>query len=881
MGDTRPLAGVRVCELSIAIAAPTCGKYLAYFGADVVKVESPQNPDVIRLVGRDTGAALGEFNAGKRSVGLDLKTAGGREAMRRLLAASDVFLTNYTAPAIARLGLTYDEVAEARPDIVYAALPGFGSDPAAPYYDFVAWGPNQAPLVGLEGLTGYPGEDPAGIATISYPDYSSGVHAVAAVLAELRRRAATGAGSCIDLSQMEATVSLLGPLVLAHQRTGAVPGPTGNRATGIAPQGVYPCAGVDRWVAISVADDDRWRALARVAGHPQWATDERLATVADRQRHHDLADEVVGGWTAAHTMAEVAAWLQAAGVAAAPVADNEALTVDPQLATRHFWALAPNVRVGPDLFTGVPVRLSSTPGCFASAGPPFAEHTVDVLRDVCGYDQGEVDGLVAAGAAHLPSVDPTEPTDRPWRQWLRVALPDLDWEAVAAEAPAPSTGPAVPADGGRPTEPVAPGGAGARPDGATAGPPVDGTTPATSGPAAPPVLDDPDLALSGLRVVAVAGPELAQAVRIFAGLGAEVTLVEPPGGGRLRTQPSEGVGPGLWHAAFAGGCGSVVVDLDAPGGAARFADLAAGADVVLDATPPRWLDDRDAGYAAVSARNPSLVWTSVTPFGRGGPRRDWQGSDLVAWAGSGVLYTTGHPGSPPVVPGGQALLADHIAAANAAAGTLVALAARARTGEGQVVDVSMQEATVAVACETGVPAYVSDLQHRPRQGNRRPLLRPWGLYACRDGWASIVILQPAHWDALAAWMHERCGNETCTEPIFRELLTRVEVPDLLDSWAEELAATYTKAELFVEGQRRGVPVTPVTTVADLLADAHLAATGFWLDVVDGDLGPVRLPGPPWRLPGRAWRTAPAPALGAPASRSPAPGASPVPGPPSS
>jgi len=129
-----------------------------------------------------------------------------------------------------------------------------------------------------------------------------------------------------------------------------------------------------------------------------------------------------------------------------------------------------------------------------------------------------------------------------------------------------------------------------------------------------------------------------------------------------------------------------------------------------------------------------------------------------------------------------------------------------------------------------------------------------------DGWASIVILQPAHWDAIAAWMHERCDNETATEPIFRDMITRVQAPELMDTWAEELSATYTRAELFEEGQRRGVPVTPVTTVADLLADRHLDATGFWVDVDDPELGSVRLPGPVWRLDGRQWRSAPAPTL---------------------
>ncbi len=830
----RPLQGIRVVELSIAIAAPTCGKYLAHFGADVVKVESARNPDVIRLLARDTGSALGEFNAGKRSLGLDLKSEGGREAVRKLLANSDVFLTNYTAPAIAGLGLTYDEVREVRPDIVYAGLPGFGARRDAPYYDFVAWGPNQAPLVGLDALTGVPGGDPAGIATISYPDYSSGVHAVVAVLAELRRRARTGQGAYIDLSQMEATVSLLGPLVLAHDRTGVTPGPAGNRRPGLAPQGVYACRGDDRWVAVTVVDDERWEALCAVAGHPEWAGRAEWSGVEGRLAHHDEIDAAISAWTAGHSAVEVAAWLQEAGVAACPVLDNEALVVDEHLGDRRFWALAPHPRVGLDLFTGIPLHLSRADAALASSGPPFAEHTRAVLGEVCGYDAAAIDALVAAEAAFEPSVDPNEPSERPWKGWARVAMPWLGWTEATPAPTAP----------GPPAPSVAPG--------ALVG--EDAAAEEAAG------------SCAGLEVVALGGPEIGQAVRILVGSGARVTIVEPPGGGALRRAeagdlPSGSTLPGLWHEAFAGGTSSEVLDLSDPTDAARFVELAAGADLVLEAAAPGLLSAMGIDHDVVRARNERLVWASITPFGRSGPRSHWQGSDLVAWAASGVLYTTGHPDTPPLVPGGSALLAGHMASLNALAGALVALAERDRTGQGQLVDVSMQEAVVAVACETGVPIYLADQQHRPRQGNRRPLLRPWGLYACKDGWVSIVILQPGHWDAIAAWMNERTGNDVALDPVFRDLMTRVETPELLDGWAEELTATYTKAELFAEGQARGVPVTPVTTVADLLADPHLAATGFWHTSASADGTQVRLPGPPWRIAGRPWTYGAAPPVG--------------------
>ncbi|MGZ0215848.1 MAG: CoA transferase, partial [Acidimicrobiales bacterium] len=159
-----PLAGLRVFELGIAIAAPNCGQKLASYGADVFKVESLGNLDVVRLLGSawakddpemsrilsDTSPYLPEMNAGKYSVGIDLKNEEGLKVALRLLAQCDVFLSNISAAAVVRLGLDYEAVKQINPNIIYTQLPGFGSDPELPYYHSLAWGPNQSPLVGLD-----------------------------------------------------------------------------------------------------------------------------------------------------------------------------------------------------------------------------------------------------------------------------------------------------------------------------------------------------------------------------------------------------------------------------------------------------------------------------------------------------------------------------------------------------------------------------------------------------------------------------------------------------------------------------------------------------------------------------------------------------------
>ena len=229
MVDERVLSGIRVCEMSIAVAAPSAGRYLAYHGAEVIKIESRVAPDVARLFGSawarddeladvfyDTSPYLPEMSGGKKSVGLEVKDPDALAALRAVIATCDVFLSNLTADALARLGLSATELRAADPRLIHVAMPGFGVDPSLPYHHFRAFGPNQAPLVGFDALTGEAGEEPAGIATIAPPDYIGGMHALMGILTALEQRDTTGDGSTIVVSQMETTVSLLGPFLLDH-----------------------------------------------------------------------------------------------------------------------------------------------------------------------------------------------------------------------------------------------------------------------------------------------------------------------------------------------------------------------------------------------------------------------------------------------------------------------------------------------------------------------------------------------------------------------------------------------------------------------------------------------------------------------------------------
>lgn len=435
----RALDGVRVFELGIAIASPSCGRYLAYHGAEVFKVESPTNPDVVRLLGsawlredteraaawEDSSPYVPEMNADKKSVAVDLKTDGGLDAATRLVAQCDVFIANYTARSLADFGLDYAGVAAINPNIVYVQLPGFGVDPDMPYYSFVAWGPNQAPLVGLDEMTGHAGREPAGIATVAPPDYLSALHGMNFVLAGLEQRDQTGQGVHVDVSQFEATIGLLGPFVMEHDLTGVSQSRIGNRSLWHAPEGVYPSCVDERWIALSVDSDEAWDAFCAVVDETEGlGADERFATAAGRLTMIDELDDALAAITARYDNADLAARLQDAGVTAHIVATNEDLLQDEHIKRSGYYQIRPGTRFKRDLFSGNPIRLSDHPGDNVGAGPRLGEHTAEVLTDVAGLDAAAVEQLMA----NKEAFDVTEPdlvVERPWDPWAHILFGEV------------------------------------------------------------------------------------------------------------------------------------------------------------------------------------------------------------------------------------------------------------------------------------------------------------------------------------------------------------------------------------------------------------------------------------------------------------------------
>lgn len=311
-----PLSGIRVLDFGHIVAGPFCVRLLADLGADVVKVETAtrQGRTGARRGQRNTGnngrtPHLFHINRNRRSIDLNLKTERGLAVARRLVAAADILVENFSAGVMERLGLGYRELAAANPRLIYATMASFGQ--TGPRRGWTGMNVNLQAASGLMLATGAEGDPPIGISN-SWNDYIGGLHAAIAILGALAERRKSGKGRHLDVSQFEGSVAMIGSLLFASAVTGKPPARLGSRSPAAAPQGCYRCAGEDQWCAISVQSDTQWQKLRSLLGGEQ-----PYATLADRLAHHDAIDAAIERWTSALAPAEVERRLTVQGIPAA------------------------------------------------------------------------------------------------------------------------------------------------------------------------------------------------------------------------------------------------------------------------------------------------------------------------------------------------------------------------------------------------------------------------------------------------------------------------------------------------------------------------------------------------------------------------------------
>lgn len=392
--------GVRVIEFCRVLAGPACTKYLADYGAEVIKIETAANPDTIRswspykdgIPGVNRSTTFAMFNTGKLSVTLDLTKPAAVSLAKRLVAKADVVVENYTPSVMKKWGLSYDDLKRVNPRLIMLSVTPQGQ--TGPYSLQPALGIELGASAGYLSFIGRPNREIIQ-PFIAFPDIIAVCMGITALVGALLHRRRTGEGQYIDLSMLEASLPTLGPSLLDAQANGREPQPMGNRSLYAAPQGVYRCKGEDRWCAISVLNDGEWGGLVKGMGDPQWTSDPRFATMLGRKRNEDELDRNIENWTTHHTAAEAISLLQAYGVAAAVVQKGADLAKDPQLEHRNSYELVEgHPEIGPH-YTVAPAFVLSQSKYSLRAAPCLGQDNEYVFTRILGLSDEEFIELIA------------------------------------------------------------------------------------------------------------------------------------------------------------------------------------------------------------------------------------------------------------------------------------------------------------------------------------------------------------------------------------------------------------------------------------------------------------------------------------------------------
>jgi benzylsuccinate CoA-transferase BbsF subunit len=398
-----PLSGIRVVELGWAAAGPLVGTYLASHGADVIHLESSTALDPFRstyppfkdnVVGPDRAAMFSFYNAGKRGVTLDLKQPQAVELALRLVATTDVVIESFPAGTLARRGLTVDAMRAAKADLVILSSCNQGQ--TGPHAQHPGYGSQLTALAGFTQLLGDPERTPV-ILYGPYIDYIAVGYGVIAILAALDRRARTGTGCVIDLSQYEAGLQFMAPALLEHDANGTIPTRAANRDRVAVPHGVYPTSEPDSWIALSVWDDDEWARLREALGDPEWSRDAALATAEGRRAREAWLDERIAEWSRRQPRERAVARLRSKSLRASEVRSIGELFREPQLVERHAWRTAAHPVIGDVRLMAPPFVLSDSAQGPQTAGPLLGQHNEEVFRGIVGLGAEEYAGYAAAG----------------------------------------------------------------------------------------------------------------------------------------------------------------------------------------------------------------------------------------------------------------------------------------------------------------------------------------------------------------------------------------------------------------------------------------------------------------------------------------------------
>jgi crotonobetainyl-CoA:carnitine CoA-transferase CaiB-like acyl-CoA transferase len=392
------LSGLRVLELGSTVAAPFCGRLLADFGAEVVKVE-PFEGDTVRTMGRHRdGDSLyaASILRNKRLIAIDLSKEKGRSIVRQLARISDVLIENFRPGRLEHWGLGYEALAESNPGLVMVRISGYGQ--TGPYRSRPGYGVTCEAVSGLRELTGDPDRPPARVA-VSLTDEVTALYAAFGALMALLRRQQTGRGQVVDAALYEAAFSLIEPHVPAYGALGVVATRAGARLPDNAPNNLYP-SNDGGFVHITAITNPLFERLTQAIGAPELSRDARFAEASGRARNQETLDSVITDWTRQLSTREIEERLVKAEIPAARIYRLNDIFQDPHFREREMLVELEDHRGESVVVPGVVPKLSDDPGEIRHPGGPPGADTSPVLRDLLGITQGEVDELVAAGVVH-------------------------------------------------------------------------------------------------------------------------------------------------------------------------------------------------------------------------------------------------------------------------------------------------------------------------------------------------------------------------------------------------------------------------------------------------------------------------------------------------
>ncbi|HSF33131.1 MAG TPA: CoA transferase [Candidatus Tectomicrobia bacterium] len=422
-GKPFPLYGIRILDFTWFLASAGGTRFLSAFGAESIKVELKSHPDtrmaaMAPVGGRaarerataplpgvtdpDMGGQFNNKNPGKRGISLNVRHPKGLEIAKRLVAMSDIVAEGFSPGVLDSWGLGYEVLRSIKPDIIYVQQSGMGAK--GTYGRFRTVGPIANSFSGLSEMSGLPEPAmPAGWG-YSYLDWMGAYSFALAMLTGLFHRARTGEGQWIDASQSEVGLFIGGTTILDWSANGRIWSRYGNRSPykPAAPHGVYPCLAEDRWLAIACFTEEEWRALTRVAGHPEWAEDHRFCALPARLAHQDALDALVGGWTQSQEAYEAMYRLQQAGVPAGVCQTAEdRCDHDPQLAALKWLTEVTGTKIGRWPVAEVAVKMSKSPGYIGGrldrGAPCYGEDNDYVYGELLGMSAQEIKALGEEG----------------------------------------------------------------------------------------------------------------------------------------------------------------------------------------------------------------------------------------------------------------------------------------------------------------------------------------------------------------------------------------------------------------------------------------------------------------------------------------------------